>query len=370
MASIIKRNGRYSVVVDVGRGSDGRRIRRWHSGFKSKTAAKRAATRLQNALDTGSYVEPSRVTLGDYLTREWLPGLEHELRPSTVSLYRTNIRAYVVAELGHVALARLTRDDLKKFYAKMRTSGRRRGGGLSERSVRILHDAVESGYVVRNVAGIGKPPRAKTREAPCWTPAQLATFLGSTDDDRLSALWTLVAHTGLRRGEVLGLRWSDIDLDRSGLTIRQTLIVVDGKPTFSEPKTDAGRRVLALDAGTVAALRSHRARQNGERLEWGPAWHDSGLSFVAEDGHPIKPDRLSKMFTARVKRADLPTLTFHSLRHSNLTMLLREGVPLPVVAQRAGHSSANVTSAIYSHVVPGDDERAAEAGARLLDGFS
>jgi integrase len=171
----------------------------------------------------------------------------------------------------------------------------------------------------------------------------------------------------MRRGEILGLRWSDIDLETATLTIRQTLVAVNSKPVLSEPKTGAGRRTLALDPATVAALRSHKARQAQERLMWGSEWQDTGLVFVREDGEPINPERLSKWFNQRVKRAGLPRITFHGLRHSYVTMLLRAGQPLRVVSQRAGHSSPNVTSAVYAHVLPGDDETAALVGARLLN---
>jgi integrase len=170
----------------------------------------------------------------------------------------------------------------------------------------------------------------------------------------------------MRRGEILGLRWSDLDLDAGSLSIGQTLVVVDSQAVLSEPKTGAGRRTLALDPATIAALRSHRARQAEERLMYGREWRDSGLVFVREDGEPINPERLSKWFDQRVTRTGLPRITFHGLRHSYVTMLLRAGQPLRTVSQRVGHSSPNVTSAVYAHVLPGDDEAAALAGAKLL----
>jgi integrase len=170
----------------------------------------------------------------------------------------------------------------------------------------------------------------------------------------------------MRRGEILGLRWSDFDHAGATLTIRQTIVMVNSHPVVSEPKTAAGRRTLKLDPETIAALKSHRARQAEERLAWGAAWEDNGRIFVREDGHPINPERLSKWFDQRVKRAALPRITFHGLRHTYVTMLLRDGQPLRVVSYRAGHSSPTVTSAVYSHVLPGDDEAAALAGARLL----
>jgi integrase len=373
--TVVKRGKSWSVVVEFGRGPDGKRIRKWHSGYRTRKAAEQARTKLLTALDEGMYVAPTNVTLGVFLTEKWLPAISATVRPTTAALYRTNVEAHIVPKLGPIALRNLGPDALNRFYAEALTSGRCDGrGGLSTRTVRILHvilhralrDATKWGITARNVAELADPPKVKTREMACWSPEQTTAFLASTADDRMAALWHLAASTGMRRGEILGLRWSDVDLDAATLTIRQTIVVVDSKPVLSEPKTGAGRRTLALDPATVTALRSHRARQAQERLAWGAAWQDVGLVFVREDGQLVNPERLSKWFGRRAKSAGLPRITFHGLRHSYVTMLLRDGQPLRTVAQRAGHSSPNVTSAIHAHVLPGDDEAAALAGARLL----
>jgi integrase len=173
----------------------------------------------------------------------------------------------------------------------------------------------------------------------------------------------------MRRGEVLGLRWSDVDFETGSLRIAQTLVVVNYALQLSEPKTSAGKRTLMIDPATIAALRAHRKRQLEEQLAWSSNWKNSeGLVFVREDGSMIHPERLSKWFDQRVTAAKLPRITFHGLRHSYVTMLLRGGQPIRAVSARVGHASANVTNAIYSHVLPGDDEVAALAGAALLGG--
>jgi integrase len=386
--TIITRGRRHSVVVDVGRGPDGKRLRKWHSGPDvckghggkvpaSCKTAELARTAILRSLDQGTYVEPIRLTLGVFLSDKWLPAVAATLRAGTLSMYRTNIEAHISPGLGHVALRALTADALNIFYGELLTDGRRDGrGGLSARTVRINHvilhralrDATRWGLLARNVAELADPPRSESKEVRAWSPEQTAAFLASTGDDRLAALWVLTASTGMRRGEVCGLRWCDTDLDEGHLVVAQTIVVVNYRLVVSEPKSRAGKRTLALDPRTVAALRAHRARQLEERLSWGELWSDEGLVFVREDGRPIHPERLSKWFAQRVRRAALPRLTFHGLRHSYVTMLLRAGQPLHVVAKRAGHSSPNVTSAVYSHVLPGDDEAAALAGARALGG--
>lgn len=367
----------WSVVLDLGRDASGKRIRRWHNGFPTKRAAEKARTKLLSDLDGGSYVEPNNLIVETFLNGQWLPSIKATIRPTTFAMYEQNVKAHVLPALGAVQLRALTAPRLNAFYGELLSQGRRDGkGGLSTRTVRIVHvllhralrDAVRWGLTERNVAELADPPAVKSKEAAVWTPEQVRAFLASTADDRLAALWRLAAATGMRRGEVCGLRWSDVDLGAGQLRVAQTLVEVNYQLQFSEPKTKAGRRTLALDPATVTALRGHRKRQLEERLGWGPLWKGTvaDLVFVKEDGSPIHPERLTRWFDARVTKANLPRVTFHGLRHSYVTMLLRGGQPLRAVSARVGHASANVTNAVYSHVLPGDDEQAALAGAALL----
>ncbi len=375
--TVIKRGSTYSVVLDVGRDPAGKRIRRWHSGYRTKREAEQARTKLLSDLDASTYVEPNKLTLGDFLERQWLPAIRTVIRPTTHAMYETNVRAHLVPSLGAIQLRALTPARLNAFYAELLTAGRRDGkGGLSRRTVRILHvilhralrDAVRWGLLERNVANLSDPPVAKSPEAAVWSPEQVRAFLAEHKGDRLSALWRLVAATGMRRGEILGLRWRDLDLDAGQLRIAQTLVVVNYEPTFSEPKTDAGRRTISIDPATVVALRSHRARQATERLAWGTGWKGGELDlvFTREDGSAVHPERLSKWFDQRVAASGLPRISFHGLRHSYVTMLLRAGQPVRAVSARVGHANATVTNTIYSHVLPGDDQAAAAAGAALI----
>jgi integrase len=375
--TVIKRGKSWSVVLDLGRDDAGRRLRRWHSGFKTKSDAEKARTRLLGDLDAGTYVEPNKVTVKSFFEVHWLPSVAATLRPTTLAMYEMNAKAHILPELGGIRLVQLTPSRLNAFYANRLSAGRRQGeGGLSSRTVRILHvilhralsDAVRWGLLVRNVAELADPPKVQTREMKAWPPEDTRRFLDSVRSDRLHALWRLSATTGMRRGEILGLRWRDIDFEASSLTVCQTLVVVRYRPTFSEPKTAAGKRTLALDPETLTALRSHRRRQAEERLSWGSEWRGAelDLAFVRENGSPIHPERLSSWFNQRVAAAELPRINYHGLRHSYITMLLRAGQPLRVVSQRAGHSSPNVTSAVYAHVLPGDDEAAATVGAQIL----
>ncbi len=192
-----------------------------------------------------------------------------------------------------------------------------------------------------------------------WDASQLKAFLAHVADDRLAGLWILAATSGARRGELLGLRWRDVDLDAGRIHIRQTLAVTNGQPYISTPKTPRSRRSVSLDSGTVTALKAHRRRQLEEKLAGGPAWVDTGLVFVREDGSWLHPERgVSRLFTRHVRDAGLPPLSLHGLRHSYATIALGAGVHPKIVSERLGHSSIAITLDCYSSVLEsvGEDE--------------
>ena len=174
--------------------------------------------------------------------------------------------------------------------------------------------------------------------------------------------------TGLRRGEALGLRWADLDLERARLSVRRSLVPINGTVEVHEPKTSRGRRVVALDPFTVSVLNTWSRCQKEEHLEWGPAWTDSGLVFTRTDGKLIHPERVSKAFRARVKKSGLPPIHLHDLRHTHATLALAAGVHPKVVSDRLGHATVAITLDIYSHAVPALSEEAAATVAALVMG--
>ncbi len=238
---------------------------------------------------------------------------------------------------------------------------------------RALKDAVRWGRLPRNPADAADPPRGgpKSDGVHAWDAATLREFLATSaaDGDRLHPLWVLLATTGMRRGEAVGLRWSDVDLDAGRLRVVQTIIQVRSKVTIGEPKTARGRRPIALDAGTVAVLREHRKRSIEQRMLVGPDFEDRGLVFHQPDGSCLKPDSVSASFVRRVKRAGSPPLTLKGLRHTWATLALERGIHPRVVQERLGHSTIAITLGIYSHVAPTLHDEAAEIVASLvLDG--
>jgi integrase len=374
--SVIKRGSTYSIVLDLGRGPDGKRQRKWHSGYRTRKEAERARIELLARVDQGAYVEPSRLTLTTFLRDQWLPSLAGQVRPTTLHGYRTNLQRYVLPAIGGLTLQRLTPAHLNTVYGSLLASGGKGGRPLSARTVQAVHmtvrkalgDAARWGLVVRNVAELASPPRPRRAEMQTWTAAELRAFLEHVQDERLHALWMLAASSGMRRGELLGLRWVDVDLDRSRVAVRQTLVIAGREVVFSQPKTNRGRRSIAIDPRTVEALRGRRKAQlaepsHGRAHGPTPAW-----CSPREDGTPIHPEWLSDAFEWRIKTARLPRIRFHDLRHTHASLGLAAGIPVKVMSERLGHSSSSFTADTYQHVTPALEEQAASTVARLVFG--
>lgn len=375
MTGTVRHRGRtWSFQVDNGRHPDGRRRWRTQGGFRTKRDAQRALNEVLRQLDDGSYVQPSKATVAEFLMGEWLPGMRAVVRPGTLANYQRDARRYLIPALGGTRLRDLTTGRVNALIAELLDRGGAHHQGLAPKTVRnivgslhkALADAVAWGLLARNPADAAALPRAPRADMRVWTGAQLAAFLASVRHDRLHAGWVLLATTGMRRGELLGLRWTDVDLDAGRLAVRQALLTIDYTVTVSEPKTRRGHRSVALDAGTVAALRAHRHQQRHERLAWGPSWADTGLVFTRPDGTLIHPQRLSKWFEQRARAARLPPIRLHDLRHSWATAALAAGIHPKVVSERLGHATVSITLDTYSHVLPGMDAHAAELVAASI----
>jgi integrase len=212
------------------------------------------------------------------------------------------------------------------------------------------------------------PKRTNGAELHTWTGSQVRAFLEATREDREHALWRILAITGMRRGEALGLKWSDVDLKQGRVSVQRSRVLAGGKVLEHPPKTDHGRRSIPLDPATVATLRVWRARQNAERLEWGAAWSDGGWVFTAGDGSPLHPGVITKRFGEAVAAADLPRIRLHDLRHTSATLALAAGEHPKLVQERLGHATISQTMDTYSHTTSALHEAAAERLAALVDG--
>lgn len=375
---VFKRYSSWKFVVDVGRDAKGRRQQVQRSGFATKREAERALRELLQAVDSGRYVERSRVSVAEFLREAWLPTVRRDLRETTWVGYRAELELNVIPRLGGIPLQQLNAVHLNRLYGYLLTEGRKDGkGGLSRKSVRYVHtivrkalaDAMRWGLLERNVADLADAPRltgTSARHIRAWTPEQLRSFLDHVAGDRLYAAWLLAATTGMRRGEVLGLPWQDVDLDVQRLAVRQTLVMVKSAARYSEPKTRRSRRTIDLDDVTVSALRDWREFQDKERQAWGAAWKNLGLVFTREDGSAIYPDGWTGTFERHVRQAGLPRIRLHDLRHTHATLMLKGGVNPKVVSERLGHHSAAFTLDVYSHVIPGMQADAARRVSHLI----
>ncbi len=276
-----------------------------------------------------------------------------------------------IQELGAFALDRL--------YADLLEGGSSRGGGLSAKSVRNVHivirkalrDAARKQVVTRNVAVDADPPRIPGQgdsDLPTWKPEELRTFLEGVRDHHLAPAFVLAASTGMRRGEVLGLYWNDVDLESRTITIRRTLLSVAYRITPGEPKTARGRRIISIDTGTAAVLRAHRAAQAEQAAFVGRPTTPDDFVFSRPDGSPIHPDLFTKTFDRNVRRLGLRRVRLHDLRHTYATLALRAGVDAKTVSSRLGHATVAFTLDVYTKAVPQLDRNAADQVADLIFG--
>ena len=361
-------------VVALDAPQSGRR-QEWRGGFRTKADAIAARDKARARILDGVHVVSSTLTVGEF-AEDWLPSMRKQVRPTTFENYRINTSAYILPGIGHVGLQALGVTTVNEFYADLLSGAPWRSGkALAEKSVRNVHgvlakmlgDALDEGKVARNVARQAKPPKVTKKERAIWTKDEMNTFLDSVREDRLFALWRLACRSGMRRGELAGLRWADVDLDAGELSVKQHLVIVGTTATIQEPKTKRSKRTIALDEATIEALKAHRRRQIKERFAWGEAWTDSGLVFVREGGEAIYPELLTQWFAAAAKAAGLPVIRFHDIRHSYATASLESGMPVMILSARLGHSSPALTLNVYSHALPATDAVEASRVAAALD---
>lgn len=354
-----------------------RRRQQWYSGFSTKKAATDKLTAVLASLQGGEFVEPTKSTVESYARTVWFPYLEDrvaagKLRRSTVAWYRNILEGHILPRIGAVRLQTLTAVQLDALYAELRRSGRRVGtkklpAGLSEASIRAVHitigklltHAVQKQVLARNVAKDAEAPVAVSAEQVIWTPEQAAAFIEATKGTREHAAWLLALLCGLRRGEIAGLSWSNVDLDGRKVTVASTRVSVGYEVVESTPKTEKGKRTIAVAPAVASALREQLVRQKTERLAWGSSWVDTGLVLTKEDGTGYHPQHLTRLFQGAAKRAGVPVLPLHACRHFHATNGLREGIDITVMSKRLGHSSVSITADVYSHEVEELDEDAA-----------
>jgi integrase len=290
-------------------------------------------------------------TTAAFLTH-WIAGMGSHLRGSTHLRYEQLVRIHLVPRIGRIPLAKLAPSDLSAMYAAMTADGLApRTAGHAHRVLgRALHDAEIDGQVTRNVCRLVRPPRVPHAEMKTLSGDQARALVDAPRSDRLGALWHVALASGARLGELLGLTWDAVDVERGTIRITRTLTRTRDGLTFGEPKTSNSRRTVPIGAAATAALRRHRAAQEMERRVAGSAWHTGDLVFTDEIGRPIDGTHVAHTFRGVLARVGLPRVRFHDLRHTAATLLLEAGLHPRVVAERLGHATPALVMNTYGHV--------------------
>jgi len=375
--NITRRGNRsFRIKIELDRGRYGKR--RYHletvSAVKRETVsavkarAKARLVELLHEINRGEHVARSNVTLRDYM-QGWLES-PVGINPKTAERYRQLAEQQIYPHLGQIDLQKLSEDDLQTWHGVLLSRGGKNGRPLSPMTVRhahrLLHTALARAVVgkkvLRNVASIARAPKVPASEMATLQLDQIGELLDGIKGHRLHAPAVVALGTGLRRGEILALRWRDVDFNAGYLRVERSLGEAGGDLYFKAPKSQAGRRSLSLAPFVIQVLRQHRAEVLKQRIKLGMGkLPEAALVFSDIEGAPIRPDKLSRDWANLVRARKLPRVSFHTLRHTNVSMLVDGGLDVYQVSRRIGHSSATLTLKTYTHLFRRKEAEAAEA---------
>jgi len=359
--------GHWAIILDIPDPNTGERRRKWHSFKGSKRQAQVESARLISIVQAGSYLEPSKTTLATFLGR-WLDHVKSQVSPKSHERYSGIVNQNIIPALGAVHLAKLKPAQISAAYSAALVNGRRDGsGGLAPRTVGHMHrvlkqalgQAVRWELLTRNPADAVDPPRVDWKPMQVYDVPQTAELIEAVRDTSLLVPTLLAVLCGLRRGEICALRWQNIDLITGQISVVESLEQTKAGLRFKSPKSGKGRTV-ALSATIVGELRAHRVKRAEELLRLGVRLSDDHLVISHADGSIISPIYVSQHWARTIRTTSLAHLRFHDLRHAHATHLLANGVHPKVASERLGHSKVGITLDLYSHVIPGMQEDAAE----------
>jgi integrase len=353
----------WAIVLDMHDPETGKRKRRWHSFVGTKRQAQVRCAELIAQLRDGAAVDPSRITLRQFLNRFEADWVAHHTSARTAERYASSL-AHVRRHLGERRLQALRSADLAAFYTTLARSG------LAARTVRCVYAILRKslgqakawGLVANNCADTVRPPSAPDRELPILQPDRARELLEALRGQPIYLVAAIALATGMRRNEILGLRWRDVDLDAGRLRVEQALEQTTAHGIrIKAPKTRNGRRTISLPAHLVAELRTHWRAQQEQRLAMGAGKAPADSPVLATlDGRPLSPGAVSCAWIRAVAAAGMPEITLHSLRHTHASMLIASGMDVLTVSRRLGHASPTITLAVYGHLIHGADDRAAQ----------
>lgn len=364
--SVIKRGSRYSIIVSLQDGS-GNRTRKWESGFTTKRQAESRLSELWAQIETGLNIKASDTTFGSFLT-EWLERyVSRRVRGSTMDGYRQRVK-HIVDTLGDINIVDLRPDHLIEYYDSKLSN-------LSASTITKHHhlisdclsDAVKWNLITRNVAIAVEAPRAHKKEMRALSVNEIRRFRDSCIAEPWRAIFHTLIWTGIRRSELLGLQWSDLDLDMALMTIRRSLVrLQNGTYVTEEPKTSSGARTLDLAPSTCLILKEHRAKHEQAIDLLGIPISEANLVFGHPDGSPRTPSTITQQFKRTARKAGLPEVRLHDLRHTHASLMLQQGTDIKTISTRLGHSSVAFTMDTYAHLLPGMQKSAMEKFEKAL----
>jgi integrase len=370
---VAQRRGRFYAVIYEGRDPiTGKEVRRWHPAGTDRAKAEALARKL-SARQRQQTDATRALTFGAYLTNQWLPTKNLQLATSTYRGYERNVKLHVLPTLGRVALRRLTYQQIERLYDRLLNPVD--GRGLHPKTVYEIHlvirsalaDAARRGLVTRNVATVARAPKQRGLrrvEGESWTDVELRQFLRTAAGHRHFPILWLAANTGMRRNELVGLKWTDIDFQRRRLALSRGLVAVGYEVHETGGKTKTARRNIALDVTTIAVLDAWRALQHAEFAAVGIDNPEQWV-FTNGDGSVVHPHAVYESFRRIVNNAGVRKIRFHDLRHTHGSLLIQAGIPVKVVSERLGHADIAFTIQTYQHVLPGMQADAARSTERL-----
>ena len=353
--------GSWTIILNLGRDpANGKRKQQWVTIRGTKKQAETRLAELLNQMDTGGYIKPTKETFGSFLQRYMDDYISTQIRPTTLEAYQQRGK-HLIDGLGHIPVSELREEHIHKYY---REKSKTLSPGTLIKHHNLLRSALSQGVIwrtlTRNVAEAVKPPKASRKEMRALTGPEVHRMLEACEDTAWHPIFHTLTWTGLRRSELLGLRWKDVDLILASLRVVQTLQRLNtGEFIVQEPKTASGRRTIALSPASCLVLRHHREKQETDAVLLGRQLTEDDLVFSHADGSPRDPSTLTLAFRRLTRRIGLEGVRLHDLRHTMASLYLEQGVNPKTVAERLGHASVTITLDLYSHCLPGVQEAAA-----------
>ncbi|WP_129727929.1 site-specific integrase [Ectobacillus funiculus] len=359
-------------VLTYGKKEDGKPRQFKKRGFKTKQEALKALHELEHSLMTGTYIAPTKMLYRDYLLDQWLEDKQTKVKKQTLQTYRWLVEKHIVPAIGNIELLQLTPMAIQKLYNQLTKEK-----VLSDENIQKVHTLINDslkkaerwGLIPKNPASLVDRPKAVKKEIKVWDVKEVKTFLKYAENhSRYYIAFLLALTTGMRQGEILGLRWRDVDFTTGCVRITQTLSS-DGKEILPYTKTKSGSRTVDLPEETILQLKKHRKLIEAEKLEVGSgAYNNMDLVVCTELGTPTNKSNIRRSFNAIIKKAKLPKIRFHDMRHTHATLLLLQGVNPKIVSERLGHADVRITLDTYSHLLPSMQKDTAIKFGKMLFG--